>query len=271
LRIEDADVKYDRKMGVLRCTKRGSQQIKVEEVGKDFKLFADLLLYFEEQETADIEGNLKFANPDSTVTADKAHATFNESKIVFTEKVVLISRRKEETPAPGKSPDETPAMGKSNGEPGKGGTADAGKGDTAETGKGKAPAPRSKKTTLTCDQLDFDYDTRIGVATGNLRIEQEGRSATAEKATFDDGQNILTLEGNVEMKEKKADSKEERTMKCEKIVINADEDNWGSEKTQAIIPIKQKKKTPEPAKGKAGKAESKAVPGKSEAAALPGQ
>ncbi|HIE52932.1 MAG TPA: hypothetical protein EYP85_14365 [Armatimonadetes bacterium] len=60
---------------------------------------------------------------------------------------------------------------------------------------------RYAPTTLTCDRLVYFYGEgqRRGQATGNLRVEQKGRWATAQEAIFDQEARVVELKGGVKV------------------------------------------------------------------------
>lgn len=245
------------------------RQVVIREVGKDFQIAADLVVSKahkqmgadgkeEVNRTADITGNLKFTNSDTTVTSTRVFVDFGESKAVFSGEVVIVSRASDPKPE-GKSSDGKAPASKS--EPAKAKAVNleskASSPDT-QPAKEAPPAKPRKPTTVRCEQFEFNYETRQGVATGKLNIKQEERKATAERALIDDGKNIITLEDKVEMEEMR-DGKP-RIMKCARIVIETDNETWRAEDEDTVkINLTYTRKKPDPGKGKAdGKANVKA-------------
>jgi lipopolysaccharide assembly outer membrane protein LptD (OstA) len=65
-----------------------------------------------------------------------------------------------------------------------------------------APEGSSRKqfdapATVTCDNVDYNWRTRIAVATGHLTMKQKDRNVTADRAIVDGRQEQVTLDGNV--------------------------------------------------------------------------
>ncbi|MFN3422874.1 MAG: LptA/OstA family protein, partial [Armatimonadota bacterium] len=74
---------------------------------------------------------------------------------------------------------------------------------------------------MVCDRAEYYYRERRVVATGNVKFEQEGRySGKADKVTYLTRDEILTIEGNVVMR----DLRKGHEVECPKIVINLQTD-----------------------------------------------
>ncbi len=226
---------------ILRGNKR--QRVVVIDPEKDMRIVADLMRVTDDRktdrQTAEIEGNLKFTNADTAVTATKVLVEFNDSQATFTGNVQIVSRAKEPASEP-----KAKVAAKTTASP------------DSEPAKASLPSKPRKPTTVLCEQFVFDYEARTGVATGKLNLKQDDRKATAERAVFDDAKNVITLEGMVEMEEMK-DGKP-RTMRCARIIIDTDAETWTAE-DEATVQI-DLTYTKRPAKGKG--AEGKPVEGK---------
>ena len=66
--------------------------------------------------------------------------------------------------------------------------------------RGKASALTAKPSTLTCDKLDVDGVRQTYVATGDMHFTQEDREATADRATLDETNHHLHMEGHVHVR-----------------------------------------------------------------------
>lgn len=239
---------------------KGKTQASIAEEGKDYKIIFDICTISEKKQLnpdtkkdelrqyGSFEGNLKFANPTTTVTATKALADFSEGKITFNGNVKVISRQREAKP---EVVDST--LRESKAPPAKSGaTAAAGPGSAAPPAKEAPPPPKNNPTVLTCEQFEFDYDERQGTATGKLSITQDKRKATAERALFDDVKNIVTLLGNVDMEESRENQEgKPDKLKVIKIVIDVDAEQWDAEEGTADLVIKRNPKKGADAKAKA--------------------
>jgi lipopolysaccharide export system protein LptA len=54
-----------------------------------------------------------------------------------------------------------------------------------------------KPSNMTCDKIDFSYDIREALVTGNIKIKQEKTNGTCEQVIFDEENNRAELKGNV--------------------------------------------------------------------------
>jgi lipopolysaccharide assembly outer membrane protein LptD (OstA) len=50
---------------------------------------------------------------------------------------------------------------------------------------------------ITCDRVDYNWRTRVAVATGDLTLRQKERTVTADRAVYEGRQERVTLIGNV--------------------------------------------------------------------------
>ena len=68
---------------------------------------------------------------------------------------------------------------------------------------GKGSSVTQKPSTLDCDSLDADGNSKVYTCTGNMHFVQEGgRDATADAATLDDAHHHLHMQGNVHVQDK---------------------------------------------------------------------
>ncbi len=59
-----------------------------------------------------------------------------------------------------------------------------------------------KKTTITCDKLEYKYRDKISTAIGSVVFRQSDRQAVANKAVLDQKKELVTLIGGVQGKDK---------------------------------------------------------------------
>jgi lipopolysaccharide assembly outer membrane protein LptD (OstA) len=150
------------------------------------KLYCDEAIWNDEENTAKATGNLKIVDKDeTTVTGDVINADFDKELAVISGSVVMVHQKKGEPPA-----------------------------DATKTEKEKY-----KKTTLTCDKVEYYYGEGRAVATGNLKIVHEDKTVTGDVAVYLEKDEVATITGNVKLVDDKG-----RTMECEKATISTTED-----------------------------------------------
>ena len=86
-------------------------------------------------------------------------------------------------------------------------------------------APRAKdilrqKTIVTAGEIFFSTKTGDARASGSVEATQKGRAARSDQAVYDEKKGLLTLSGNVFMKEK------ERWLSCRQVVISIDKETF---------------------------------------------
>jgi lipopolysaccharide transport protein LptA len=69
-------------------------------------------------------------------------------------------------------------------------------------------------STLTCDKLDVDGNTKLYVATGNVHFTQGDREGTSDTGTLNDNTHMLHMEGHVHLRDK------EQTLDGDKVDYN---------------------------------------------------
>ncbi|MBI3923139.1 MAG: LPS export ABC transporter periplasmic protein LptC [Armatimonadetes bacterium] len=217
--------KYNNKTGITTFT----GNVTVTQVGEKFTMVSDKVDYEEETDTAKATGNMKFSDPDTTITGDLITAYFADKKALITGNVKLTSHGAEKQPATdkGKEPSEKKKDEKS--EPLK-------------------EQYKKKKTVMTCDQIEYLYSEGKATATGNLKFSQEDKKGTAEKAIYLDDEQQLVLEGGAEVLNEKGEK-----IRCRKAIIYIDEDTIDAEGVEAVLIRKEEKKK----KGKTPSTEAK--------------
>jgi len=86
-------------------------------------------------------------------------------------------------------------------------------------------APRTRdilrqKTVVTADEIFFSTKTGDARAAGSVEAAQKGRVARSDQAVYNEKKGLLTLSGNVFMKEK------ERWLSCRQVVISIDKETF---------------------------------------------
>ncbi|HTY13068.1 MAG TPA: LptA/OstA family protein [Candidatus Omnitrophota bacterium] len=95
-------------------------------------------------------------------------------------------------------------------------------GTAAKIKSGEARKLLAEKTFITSDSLTLS--TRVGdaVAAGNVHVYQKGREGKAEKASYSDPSEILTLTGQVFLK------KEKQWIKCQSIQVSVKNETFNA-------------------------------------------
>jgi len=215
--IKADKARYNNKTGIT--TFIGN--VVVTQVGEKFEMTAERVEYEEKTDSATATGNLVFRDPDTTITGDKIQAFFAEKKAIISGNVKLSSH------------------GKSTG------------GEGEKQGESLREQYRKKKTTMTCDQIEYLYSEGKATATGNLRFAQEDKKGTAGKAIYLEEEEQILLEGDVEVVNEKGER-----LRCRRAIIYIKEDSIEAEGVEATLIRKEEKKT----KGEtatSGKAEGK--------------
>lgn len=150
------------------------KQVTIREVGEDYQMVADRVEYDDRNDTANGSGNLHFTDVDTTIVGDLVVVNFDEKRAVLTGNVTLTSHGEETTD---EDEEELPLKDRY----------------------------RKKRTVVNCDQLDYWYKEKRAVATGNLRFKQGDRHGTAGTATYLEKDDILLLEGAVQVTNKKGE------------------------------------------------------------------
>lgn len=141
--------------------------VSVAQEGEDFILYAQSLVFNKPQNRALASQKLIVKTTDSTITGTRIDADFNTKTLTLFGQVKISTH---------------------------------GQGDGI-TGNRQKTAARgeftSKPSKLTCDRVDWDYETRQAVLTGNIKMTQGKNSGTCKRIEFDERQNVARLMGNV--------------------------------------------------------------------------
>ena len=226
---------------------------------KDSRLYCDQADYNEEADTAKATGHLRATDPSSVITGDLMEADFGKKLTVVTGNVTIVTQKKKN-----KTSDETAATSLSKADKGTPGLQKA-QGNTA-SGETAASAPKDKsskepstgkdyqekKTTITCERLEYYYadDVKKMIATPRIKAIQEDKTVWADQAVYEDIPRLITLTGNVVLNTEKGDE-----MHCTSAVISVD-DNWV--KAENISGVTLRKNKNEPTKPAAKPAETPA-------------
>ena len=144
-----------------------TRNVRIWQVGEDFVLYAEDATHYEADNTAVAKGNLRVESSDSTIIGDLLRADFNNKVLTLTGNVVIKSH---------------------------------GKDDGLKTADGKKTVRGEvlhKQSSMTCDRLDYDYETKQATLSGSIRMRQGENFGTCERVIFDEERNIARLLGNV--------------------------------------------------------------------------
>lgn len=131
---------------------------------EDTIIKSDQVDYDDSQKMAVSPGKLTIQDPECDIVGDKGCAYFKKH-IGIVEGNVLMNVKKNES--------------------------------EQNTDKESIRTKFNQPTTITCQKLEYCYKTKIASATGNVLFKQKNRSASAEKAVYDEKKELLTLSGNV--------------------------------------------------------------------------
>lgn len=119
-------------------------------------------------------GHPVFTDPETRVIADKVIAYSSPRRAECTGNVKMVNTPKPKAPA---------------------------------KGPGKEPAPKEMKeqvksepSTLTCDTMSYDYGQKRSIARGNVVVIQKARTVRADEGVYDQKLELITLRGNVRLK-----------------------------------------------------------------------
>jgi lipopolysaccharide assembly outer membrane protein LptD (OstA) len=133
-------------------------------MSEDMTLTTQKALWNETTGVATSPGKLTIQDPRNTLTGNTGTAFYKRKDAQIRGNVVINARPKEpEKPLPADSPRKD----------------------------FNAPA------VITCEAVDYNWGTKVAVATGNLKLVQKDRTVTADKATFETKTDRVVLEGNV--------------------------------------------------------------------------
>ena len=161
---------------------------------EEITLKADRAIFWPKEDRAEITGNIEITDPEHSATAEVVRADFG-GKIIFLEGNVVVVR--------------TPKEAAGNGE------------ETTENGEEEFNVEEAKKkrTTITCDRMEYDYDANFLAADGNVKVVQEKRTVTCQKAEYDEEREILTLVEDV-----RVEDEEGNWFECSRAIIDVEND-----------------------------------------------
>lgn len=154
-------------LDLARGVRHATRNVQLWQEGEDFILYADDVTQYEKDNTGTARGNLHVESRDSTIIGDMMRADFTDKVMTLTGNVVL----------------------KSHGE--KDGLKGQGDGKTV---RGEV---LHKPSSLTCDRLDYDYETKQATLSGSIRMRQGENFGTCDRILFDEARNIVRLMGHV--------------------------------------------------------------------------
>jgi len=164
---------------------------------EDGTLRCDNISFNTETKKGEATGNPAFTDPENTVTGEVLFIDFKARVAGFRGKVKLVRQ-------PAKPADAQPKEDKK----------------TNETEEDRLERYRQQKTTISADEIQYYYKEKRVVAKGNVKAEQEKRTAWAENAVYTDSDELLVITGNVRM-----ETAEGESFRCEKVTISLKE-NW---------------------------------------------
>lgn len=122
-------------------------------------------------------GGIKMWQPGNVLTGDKMDAYYAEKKAVITGHVRAVMENKKDEKkgesASKEKPDEQKGQGKA--------------------GKSEDEGP----TIMTCEQIEFFWETQDGIARNNVKIWRKEKTAYSDVATYSHSAELITLTGNV--------------------------------------------------------------------------
>ncbi|PQV65328.1 Lipopolysaccharide-assembly, LptC-related [Abditibacterium utsteinense] len=147
-----------------------TKNVTVTQVGEDFILYAQDLLYNRKENRAIATGNLRVDTADSTIRGARIDADFDTKTIIITGNVTITTH------------------GKKDGIIG-----------NREDLRAKL---QQKPARILCERADWDYEERQATITGNVRMTQEENSGTCERILYDEPQHVAQLIGRVRFVDK---------------------------------------------------------------------
>jgi len=154
----------EQNQGVHRVTK----DVRITQDNEDFILYCDDLTFFEKENAANATENPHVESRDSTIIGDKMRAEFDEKTIVISGAVTMKSHG--------------PKDGLQSSTP----------------GKSLRDKALHKASTLTCTRIDYNYETRQAIISGNIRMRSGDSYGTCDQIQFDEANNIVHLMGHVQ-------------------------------------------------------------------------
>ena len=137
----------------------------------DTVITADNIEYNQDAQiqTAVASGNFKIVDPKNDITGEKGTAYFREKRAVIDGAVKIVAQPKS--------------------------------GEASASGSIKAEM--KDVTTITCDNLEYLYKSKVAKLNGHLKIVQKNRVVTSDSAVYQVKEELITLNGNVNGKDEK--------------------------------------------------------------------
>jgi lipopolysaccharide assembly outer membrane protein LptD (OstA) len=229
------------------------EDVVITEEGEDYTINAKQAIYDEDADVVTIESGIRFEDPETLATAPKGQVDNKKKIATFFGPVEVIVKPKKEEPEKQK-----PEQGGTQPTEQKAQQPEQQAQQKEEKRESLRERVRKEGGKMVCDRAEYYYRERMVVATGNVRFEQEGRyKGSAEKATYLTRDEILTLEGNVKVK----DLRKGHEAECPKIVVNlkTDEVEISPPVQGRLIVREEEEEKPKPEKGQPEKAQPEKV------------
>jgi len=221
MRLESNDAVWENKRNIGRL----SGNVKITQDGEDFILYADNVIYNKTANQADCKGHLRVETKDSTIVSDLIHADFDAKVITLTGNVTMRSHGEDDGM-------KAKASVKKTGDDKKGD-------DESRSLRGEV---LHKPSRMVCTKIEYNYENREALITGNIRMTQEKNVGLCSKILFDEENNIAKLEGNVIFTQSDG-----RTIETPTMTVWIDEDKILAPQDAKIkIPREKKEGTPAP-------------------------
>lgn len=212
-----------------------AQEVVITEEGEDYTVTAQRAIYNRQTEQVQVDGGVRFEDPETIATAPKAQIDARRRIATFFGPVEVTLKPKAER----REGQEAKGQAKTSSTP----TKEAGSAKTSPE-KGSEPSPtnpaekpaeqatpqkresfrervRQRGGKLICERAEYDYRERRVVATGNVQFEQPGRyKGRADKLTYLTRDEVLILEGNIVVD----DVRKGHRVQCPRAVINLQTD-----------------------------------------------
>jgi lipopolysaccharide assembly outer membrane protein LptD (OstA) len=203
--IVDGDHAFSKKVGTIQETTLTNAKITHE----DSVFVAKTIVLQSEKDvhTFTCTGNPVFTDEQTRITGDKVVGQSTPRYAEFTGNVKMVA-------TPKKKDGEGDLRGKLSGEP----------------------------STVTSNTLGYDYGKKLALAKGNIMVVQKNRTLWANEGTYDQNAELITLSGNVRMKN--AGEEELKEMKNANTVTVSLQDDWidivakEGEKVEFILDVK---------------------------------
>jgi len=225
------------------------EDVVITEEGEDYTVNAKRAIYDEDADVVTIENGIRFEDPETLATAPKGEVDNKKKVAIFFGPVEVIVKPKKE-----ESEKQKPEQGVTQPTEQKAQQTEQQARQKEEKREGLRERIRKEGGKMVCDRAEYHYRERMVVATGNVRFEQEGRyKGSAEKATYLTRDEILTLEGNVKVK----DLRKGHEAECPKIVVNlkTDEIEISPPVQGRLIVREEEEEKPQPEKAQSEKAQ----------------